>query len=726
LRSFYPQTVSGRKMNKAGEKIIVIDDEKRMCDSLMALLSDDGYQVKAFQDSPEAAAAIRSEKVDLVITDIKMPEMDGLQILQVVKEVDEDIPVILMTGYASLDSAVEAVSHGAYDYLLKPVEFTHLELAVNRALEKRRSDLARLQLLQELKLSNLILHRRIAELNALYEAGKSIGSAANLKELLRQIVALASSVTDAQVGSIMLLDEREQHLTIEAAIGLDQQVIDQTRLAVGESIAGYVAKTGEPLIVEDIERDERFQRTSQEKYGGASSLCAPLTIKNKVIGVINMANKEDGEIFTKNDLRLLTTFASQAAVVVDDANQFEKNRRRLIEFEILHEVSAELPNIQSVRDFRRILVDKLKRVFPIDYSIWFNWNSHRRMLLPDSAAGKTDIPLTESGGIDLRKVSRESISLAPVDLKRFDLNNIPGLSTFIANHLSKNEHLPAPKQAYMAIPIMRYGEPAHVFYLGADSEQPYSDDDISLARLVISQAALLFEKEKALLNATRLLTMGNMISEISHDLRKPLTSIKGSLQIFKRRWPEIEKSDLLHLAEGEVYRMNELVRELVDFSNPNKYETERLDLRQIITRASELVGPDMHKHGIEFSAEFENTDWEVIVNKNQILEALLNLFINAIDAMPESGRLSVYGLVEKPEHKKNDYLALRISDTGVGINKENLSKVFDRYYTTKKTGTGLGLAVVERIVSAHSGTLKVASTEGEGTTFTLYLPYDHR
>lgn len=713
-------------MNKAGEKIIVIDDEKRMCDSLTALLSDDGYEVKAFQDSPKAAAAIRSEKVDLVITDIKMPEMDGLQILQVVREVDEDIPVILMTGYASLDSAVEAVSHGAYDYLLKPVEFAYLQLAVNRALEKRRSDLARLQLLQELKLSNLILHRRIAELNALYEAGKSIGSAANLKELLKQIVALASSVTDAQVGSIMLLDEREQHLTIEAAIGLEQQVIDRTRLPVGESIAGYVAKNGEPLIVEDVERDERFQRISQEKYGAASLLCAPLTIKNKVIGVINMANKEGGEIFTKNDLRLLTTFASQAAVAVDDANQFEKNRRRLIEFEILHEVSAELPNIQSMHDFRYILVEKLKRVFPIDYSIWFNWDSRRRMLLPDSAAGRTDIPLTESGGIDLRKVSRESISLAPVDLKRFDLNDIPELSTFIADHLSKNKHFPAPEQAYMAIPIMRYGEPAYIFYLGADSEQPYSDDDISLARLVISQAALLFEKEKTLLNATRLLTMGNMISEISHDLRKPLTSIKGSLQILKQRWPKIEKSDLLKLAEEEVYRMNELVRELVDFSNPNKYETERLDLRQIITRASEFVGPDMHKHGIEFSAVFENADWEVIVNKNQILEALLNLFINAIDAMPEGGRLSVHGLVEKPEHKKNDYLALRISDTGVGINKENLSKVFDRYYTTKKTGTGLGLAVVERIVSAHSGTLKVASTEGEGTTFTLYLPYNSR
>lgn len=719
----YLHTAKRRKMSKITERIIVIDDEKRMCNSLTALLSDDGYQVRAFQNSLEAATAIRKEKVDLVITDIKMPELDGLQILRVVKEVDEDIPVILMTGYASLDSAIEAVSKGAYDYLLKPVEFTYLELAVNRALEKRRSDLARLQLLEELKLSNLILHRRISELNALYEAGKSIGSAANLKELLRQIIALASSVTEAQVGSIMLLDEREQHLTIEAAIGLDRQIIDQTRLHVGESIAGYVAKTGDPLVVEDVENDERFKRINQEKYGAASLLCAPLVIKSKVIGVINLAKKQGGEIFTKNDLRLLTTFASQAAVAVDDANQFEKNRRRLIEFEILHEVSGELPNIQSMHDFRRILVNKLNRVFHIDYSIWFNWDSNRKLLLPDGATGTAHIPLTDSGGIDLSKIKRESISLGPIDLRKLDLNDIPKLSVFVADRLSKNANFPEPKQAYMAIPIMRYGDPAHIFYLGADSKQPYNDDDISLARLVISQAALLFEKERALLNATRLLTMGNMISEISHDLRKPLTSIKGSLQILKQRFPETENSELLKLAADEVYRMNELVHELVDFSNPNKYETERVDIRQIVTRASELVGPDMRKHQVEFKVEFEDADWEVIVNKNQVLEGFLNLFINAIDAMPDGGTLSVHGLVEKPQHKKADYLALRISDTGFGIKKENLSKVFDRYYTTRDSGTGLGLAVVERIISAHSGTLKVESTEGKGTTFTVYLPY---
>jgi signal transduction histidine kinase len=278
----------------------------------------------------------------------------------------------------------------------------------------------------------------------------------------------------------------------------------------------------------------------------------------------------------------------------------------------------------------------------------------------------------------------------------------------------------------MAVPVRQMGELTAVMYMGSAESSGYSEDDISLARLVISQGAVLFEKENALLNATRLMTMGNMISEISHDLRKPLTSIKGALQILKQRWPQImEKSDLFGMAEDEIHRMNELVRELVDFSNPNKYETSKVDLQRIVIRASDLVAPDMRKHHVDFSCTFDDEiSWDAIINKNQMMEVFLNLFINAIDAMPNGGKLTVEGIVEQPDHKHEPYRAIKVIDTGVGIKKENLSKIFDRYYTSKETGTGLGLAVVERIISAHSGTLHVGSEVGTGTVFTVYLPMD--
>lgn len=713
-------------MSNNGERIIIIDDERRMCESLSALLTGDGYEVETYQSSSEAATAIKQKKVDLVISDIKMPGMDGIELLRRVKQVDEGIPVILMTGYGSLDTAIEAVANGAYDYLLKPVEFSYLELAVNRALEKRRSDLARLQLLEELRLSNMILNRRMDDLNALYEAGKSIGSTANLNELLRQIVVLASTVTEAQVGSIMLLDDAGEYLTIEAAIGLDEEIVAQTKLPIGASIAGRVAQEGEPLIITDVEADSRFKRINKERYGAASLLCCPLRIKNKVIGVINMANKAGGEKFTENDLRLLTTFASQAAVAVDDANQFERNRRRLIEFEILDEISNELPDIETIHDFREVLVEKLTRVFPIDYSLWFNWDAAAKLLTPGGVSGLSDMPSTDSGGVDLRKIKRSAIAIGPLELDAVDLSDIEALSKLVAAEIQKKDALPTPEIAYMALPVKRRGELAHVFYIAAAGNKRYGEDDISLARLVVLQAALLLEREQSLLNSTRLLTMGNMISEISHDLRKPLTSIKGSLQVLAMKHPEITcDSELFKTAEEEIHRMNELVRELVDFSNPNKYQTEKIDLRRLVNRASELVGPDLRKKRIGFSAQFEDADWELIVNKNQILETFLNLFINAIDAMPDGGDLHVEGLIERPDHRKEEYLAVRVIDSGNGIKKENMSRIFDRYYTTKETGTGLGLAVVERIISAHSGTLAVQSEEGKGTSFTLYFPYNH-
>ena len=705
-------------------RVVIIDDEQRMCDSLAALLRDEGYEVAPFQRSPEALQAIQGGKVDLVVTDIKMPDMDGLEILRHVKAIDEGIPVILLTAYASLDSAVEAIGKGAYDYLMKPVEFNRLALSVSRALEHRHAELARLRLVEELRLSNLILQQRVGELNALYEAGKSIGSSANPRELLRQIVVLAASVTEANVGSIMLVDPSGQHLTIEAAIGLDEEIVNRTRLPLGASIAGFVAQAGEPLMVDDVEQDERFRRINRERYGAASLLCAPLRIKNAVLGVINMANKSGGQKFTEDDLRLLTNFASQAAVAIDDAAQFEKNRRRLTEFEILHEVSRELPAVDSFVAFRNLLVEKLRRVFPIDFGVWFDWHPAERTLLPAGAIGETNIPLTDSGKIDISRISRNVLSLPDLYLESFDFENITGLSELIATKLRENDNLPGPGSANMAIPILRSGELVNLFYLGADSQRPYSADDIALARLVISQAALLFEKEKAMLNATRLISMGNMISEISHDLRKPLTSIRGGLQILRQRWPDVaEKSEFFQTAEQEIHRMNDLVRELVDFSNPKRYETSKTDLRQIVIRASELVGPELRKRQVRFEADFTEANWEVIVNRNQLTEVFLNLFMNAIDAMPEGGNLTVKGTVEHPPHRNENYLAIKVIDTGVGIKRENLSRVFERYYTTKETGTGLGLSVVERVISAHGGTVHITSKVGQGTAFTVYLPY---
>jgi signal transduction histidine kinase/FixJ family two-component response regulator/putative methionine-R-sulfoxide reductase with GAF domain len=704
------------------EKILVIDDELRMCLSLKELLSGNGYQVISTQSGKDAIEKIKAEHFDLVLSDIKMPEISGLDILKAVKEVDPEIIVILMTGYASLETALEAIRNGAFEYLLKPVEFSQLAISVRRGLEKREAGLARKRLLEDLKVAYNNLNTRLLELNALFEAGKSLGSTIKLRELLNKILSLAAGVTQAENGSIMLINPTGEYLTVAAYIGLDKQLAEAVKLPIGSSIAGYVAKSGAPLIVSDVEKDERFKRINKEKYSSASLLCVPLRVTNRILGVINMANKKDGEIFSEHDLKLLTTFASQAAVAIDDARQFENNLQKLKEFSLLFEISQRLSSVGSVSAMRQVVFEYLKKLMPIDFALWFEWQPVSKSLKPVGATG-TKLPLTDTGSINLDKVKTEEIILENVEFENLDIENIPTLSSYMATHIIKCPAYPEPGANFTALPVLQENELRHIYCLGSKSERQYTIQEISLARLIVSQASGFYEREKALLNATRLLTMGNMISEISHDLRKPLTNLKGWIHILREKWPQVgADTEFFHMAEEEIYRLNDLVRELVDFSRPHKYETEIRDIRKIIERAIEFLGPDLKRKGISYDCEFEDCNWEIPVNKNQIIEVFINLFMNAIDAMEEGGKLAIIGGLKRPDNRKSDYLAVTVSDTGQGIKKENIPKIFDRYYTTKDTGTGLGLAVVERIIAAHGGTLKVDSEIGKGTNFTIYLP----
>lgn len=686
------------------ERVLIIDDEKRICDSLTSLLIDSGFEVKAYQDSRKAAEEIKSGYFDLILSDIKMPGLTGIDLLRLARAVDPQALVILMTGFASLESALEAINQGAYDYLLKPVEFPQLELVIRRGLEKRRLGKAKSFLLSELQSKNIELQDRLEEINALYEAGRSLGSTIELQQLLTTIIGLSTGVLHAKSGSIMLLNEEKTHLEIAAANGLDEEVIRTTCLPIGSSIAGYVAETGEPLFISDVETDKRFQRENrEERYGHASLLSVPLKVKSRVIGVINIAHKESNEEFGEHDLKLLTTFANQAAIAIDHASTFHQLKRRVLELSTLQEISDAMSRAGSVENLQEIIFWGIRNLMPADLALWFRWNGHDNTLIFAGSAGnvKIDLELTI-------KCPQDDLT-EPAQAQKIILDNLP-------------EDLGIPNETFSTHLIFSGSRLAYVFCLMAAAENCFSSEDEKIAGLIASQTVSMYEREKAILNATRLLTMGNMISEISHDMRKPLTSIRGSLQIIRSRWPElVDDSELFITAEEEVHRLNELVRELVDFSNPNKYQTERVDIPGIMERASHLVKPDMEKNNIVCRTEFEEDLPEIFINKNQIMEMLLNLVINAIEAIgSEGGTISLKASRNDLDNQK--MIRMEISDTGCGLDEKGQAIIFDRYYTSKETGTGLGLAVVERIVSAHNGRIELKSKKNHGTTFIIHLP----
>jgi len=692
-------------------KILVVDDELKMCKSLKTLLSREGYQVTTEQDGRKAMEKIKQKDFDLVITDIKMPGCSGLEVLEAAKVKDKDSLVILMTGFGSLESAISAISQGAWDYLLKPVDFSDLELSIKRGFEKRELSLAKNRLLEELKTKNVLLKKRVGELNALYQSAKSLSSTQSLEALLRKIIELATRVIGAKIGSVMLLDEKEEVLRISAAIGLEPKIIAKTRLKLGKSIAGWVAEKRIPLMVEDVEKDSRFKRINKEKYETRSLLCVPLQIKEKVLGVINLSNKEGGEVFTREDLRLLTTFASQAAIAIDDAYHFESNKKKIGELSVLYEIASSLSKMEDFKEILGLMFQGIRKIMEVDFCAWFNLNERER---------KLSLSFWQGG----EKTARDFPKEMEISIDQDDFSDIQKLNQKMRRRLQEGEFLPAKSISFTSVPIVSEGIMHGLVCVGHFLGRPLSTAEKNIISIIASQAASIYERERAILNATQLITMGRMISEISHDLKRPLTNIKGTLQILRdKTWNENERK-LFEAAEEEVYRLTELVKEMVNFADPNKYRLQRKNIVNIVEKALRLVADDLQKNKIELERRFQKHAPLVFLNENEILELLLNVILNAIESMPEGGVLEVRIDTYYHAQKADEFLRIEIKDSGTGIAEENLDRIFDRYFTTKSDGTGLGLAIVDRIIKAHHGFIEVRSQRNKGTCFSVNFPLE--
>ncbi len=691
------------------EKILVIDDELKMCKSLKTLLTQEGYQVKSMQDGKKAIQAIKDQNFDLIISDIKMPGCTGMDILKAAKDKDKNALVILMTGFGSLGSAVSAINQGAYDYLLKPVDFEELELSIKRGLERKKLNLAKNRLLKELKIKNKLLKKRVGELNALYQSAKSLSSTENLQALLKKIIQLATRVIGAKIGSVMLLDKEEKILRISAAIGLEPEVIKRTNLSLGKSIAGWVAEKKIPLIVENVEKDSRFKRINKEKYETKSLLSVPLLVKERVLGVINLSNKAGGIVFTRDDLRLLTTFASQAAIAIDDAYHFEDKKKKIEELSVLYQIASSLSKMEDFEEIFRQTFQGIRKIMNVDFCGWFDLNEREKKLNLSfwQQKDKKSVPK----GVEIK-------------VEQDDLFEMQKLNQRIKTKLQELSLLPLNSITFTSVPIISEGVIHGMVCVGNLKDNPLSQEEIKIISIIASQASSIYERQRAIMNSTQLITMGKMISEISHDLKRPLTNIKGTLHILKEKSPEDKERKLFEAAEEEVHTLTELVKEMVNFSDPNKYRHQKKNILTIVEKAINLVKGDLSKNNINLKTRLPEDLPLVFMNENQILDLLLNIILNAIESMPQGGDLEVNISVYYNPQKEDEFLRIEIKDTGVGIPGENLDKIFERYFTTKIEGTGLGLAIVDRIIKAHNGFVEVKSEKNKGTTFFINLPLE--
>ena len=217
----------------------------------------------------------------------------------------------------------------------------------------------------------------------------------------------------------------------------------------------------------------------------------------------------------------------------------------------------------------------------------------------------------------------------------------------------------------------------------------------------------------------RLASVGRLAAGVAHEIRNPLSSIKGFATYFKERYPDRpDDQQTADIMIQEVDRLNRVVGQLLEFARPVPVKPKPVSLQALLNDSIKLIRDRAAEKNISIQTQNNTRMDEVRIDPDRINQVLLNLYLNAIDAMESGGELKVEISVDE-QHRK---IVIQVSDTGRGISRENLSKIFEPYFTTKSTGTGLGLAIAHNIIDAMGGKITVESDRQVGTTFTVALP----
>jgi signal transduction histidine kinase len=224
------------------------------------------------------------------------------------------------------------------------------------------------------------------------------------------------------------------------------------------------------------------------------------------------------------------------------------------------------------------------------------------------------------------------------------------------------------------------------------------------------------KNEELLINSEKLYVAGQLAAGIAHEIRNPLTSLKGFLQLIASG--RGNKDNFYDIMKSELVRIESIVSELLMLSKPQIYELAFKDTRQMMTDTVNLLETQAILHNVIIEFQAGSKPLWVMGVENQLKQVFINVLKNAIEAMPDGGVVTI-----SMSHDEDGAVNIRIQDQGSGISKEQLSKIGQPFYTTKDKGTGLGLMVTYKIVDNHQGQITAESELGIGTTFIIRLPY---
>jgi signal transduction histidine kinase len=568
---------------------------------------------------------------------------------------------------------------------------------------------------------------RCERLTLLYQVSNVIHSTLDSQEALQLVVREAVKLTGATSGSVALVNPTTGFLEIQAQHGLPSRAAE-LRLRVGEGITGWVARTGRPARVGDVSADARYVMVRDNIR---SELAVPLEVEGELRGVLNV-DADRLEAFTPAHQELMEELSRLAARVVQNTWLFEQLRLKARLFESLASVGQLINSTLGLDEALQVITREACQLMATRMC---------SLLLIDKSGQWLDLRASHGAGRAYVAKPRLSIeeSLVGIVVRRkkpIQVENVQTSSRYQNVGVARREGL----VSLLSVPLVFAGQAIGALNVYTAEMHSFSNEEIQILSALADLSAIAIEKarlyerivdaEEQLRQSEKLSALGLLAAEVAHEIRNPLTVMKMLYHSLDLRFPKSDpRARDAQIMGQKMDHLNRIVEQILAFARNAEPQFAPVQVPQLLDDLCLLVRHKLKHQNIELETRIAPGLPGVQADAGQLEQAFLNVLLNAVEAMPEGGRLRLGAspLRSPRGSAEPTHVAVDFTDTGPGMTDEQRQRAFTSLLsTTKSKGTGLGLAIVSRIVETHQGRVRIRSARGRGTTIRIVLPVRRR
>ncbi len=511
--------------------------------------------------------------------------------------------------------------------------------------------------------------KKINQLLTLQEISHKTSSTFDLEKLLKVICSSALKLTKGSGAQLFLVDEESGELVLAAQHGAKALQSAPRRCAMGVGPVGQVGQQGQPLLLSGNHRFDEHPAQAQSEH---SLLAVPLISEKQVLGVLNVEGARPMS-FSEDDQKLLMIYAGHSAGLIRNLRLYDQV---MTERNFRENILESSPNAMISINLKQEITSLNRRTEEI-FSLCRDSVMGRQL---DSVFGSEIKRIADLALHSLVVVNRKEVAWR----RHKDTTVLLGVtSSLLRNH----------------------------------------QGSLIGAMLIVRDLTEEKKNESLMRRIDRLTSLGQLSAGVAHEIRNPLASIYFNVQLLAKKLPQTDPSrSLINDIQEGVNRIRTLVKGMLDFAKPSRPLLKHNPLVAIVRESIALIDSQLKKHKVEVHAQIAPDLPDIVCDAHQIQQVVVNLLLNAMEAMPDGGMIELTALRKTNMDPIGDQVVLQCRDEGVGIPAEHLPTIFNPFFTTKADGTGLGLSIVHKILEQHRAQVDVVSEEGTGTTFTLSFP----